>query len=101
MMFSRYEQRCFIKIQVARVKNASLCFRALQETYGRDMSPCDYDLFSKIKEPLEGIQFQSRVDIQRVLNRSVREISRNAASDGVHLLPRIWQHIVDLEVDYK
>ena len=66
-----------------------------------DMSPGDYDLFSKIKEPLRGIRFQSRVDIQRALDRSVRVISRNGAADGVRRLRRIWQRILDLAGDYK
>ena len=38
-MFIRYEQRCFIKIRVAREKNASQCFRALQEACGREVLP--------------------------------------------------------------
>ena len=66
-----------------------------------NMSPCDYDLFSKIKEPPQGIKFQSRVDIQRALDRSVRKIFRNGAADGVRRLPTIWQCIVDLSGDYK
>ena len=36
-MFSRYEQRRFTKIQVARGKNASQSFRALQEACGREV----------------------------------------------------------------
>ena len=38
-MFCRYEQRCFIKIQVAREKNASQYFRALHEAGGREVLP--------------------------------------------------------------
>ena len=38
-MFSKYEQRCFIKVQVARGKNASQCFRALQEVWGKEVLP--------------------------------------------------------------
>ena len=38
-MFRRYEQRCFIKIQDARGKYASKCFRALQEACGTDVLP--------------------------------------------------------------
>ena len=37
-MFSRHEQRCFIKIQVA-IGKKSQCFKALQETCGRDVLP--------------------------------------------------------------
>ncbi|PSN45373.1 hypothetical protein C0J52_07534 [Blattella germanica] len=38
-MISRYEQRCFIKIQVARGKNTNQCFRALQEACRREALP--------------------------------------------------------------
>ena len=38
-MLHRYEQRCFIKIQVAREKNVSKCIRALQEPCGREILP--------------------------------------------------------------
>ena len=39
-MCSRCEQRCFIKILVARGENASQCFRALQESFGREVLHC-------------------------------------------------------------
>ena len=35
-MFSKYEQRCFIKIQIARDKNARQCHTALLEVCGRE-----------------------------------------------------------------
>ena len=38
-MFSGYEQRCFIKKQVTRGKNACQCFRALQEACRREVLP--------------------------------------------------------------
>ena len=38
-MFSRYEQRCYIKIQVASGKNAGQCFRALQKACRRQVLP--------------------------------------------------------------
>ena len=40
-MFSRCEQRCFIKIQVARGRNISRCFRALQEACVREVTNLD------------------------------------------------------------
>ncbi|KAJ4445052.1 hypothetical protein ANN_06851 [Periplaneta americana] len=46
------------------------------------------------------IRFQSRVDIRGALDSSVREISRNAAADGVRRLPRLRKHIVDTAGDY-
>ncbi|KAJ4430430.1 hypothetical protein ANN_22646 [Periplaneta americana] len=38
-MFSKYEERCFIKIQIARGKNARQCHTALLEACGRETSP--------------------------------------------------------------
>ena len=38
-MFSKYEQRSFIKIQIARGKNARQCRTALLEACGRDTLP--------------------------------------------------------------
>ena len=43
-------------------------------TNSPDMSPCNYD-FSKIKEPLRSILFESRVDIKIASDRSVRDIA--------------------------
>ena len=39
-MFSKYEQRCFIKIQVARGINARQCHTELLEACGKETSPC-------------------------------------------------------------
>ena len=38
-MFSKYKQRCFIKIQIARGKNARQCHTALLEACGRETLP--------------------------------------------------------------
>ena len=37
-MFSKYEQRCFIKIQIARRKNARQFHTALLEACGREIT---------------------------------------------------------------
>ena len=38
--FSKYEQRCFFKIQIGRGKNARQCHTALLEACGRETLPC-------------------------------------------------------------
>ena len=38
-MFSKYEQKCLIKIQIARGKNARQCHTALLEACGRETLP--------------------------------------------------------------
>jgi hypothetical protein len=47
------------------------------------MSPCDYDLFPWLKEPLRGTRFQDIPSVLRAVGRSSTEISRNNIADGI------------------
>ena len=50
--------------------------------YWPDMSPCDYDLFAKVKEPLRG----TRYNTGHAIGRSFRNISNDGRADGVRPL---------------
>jgi hypothetical protein len=63
------------------------------------MSPCDYDLFSKMKEPLRGICYNTREAIIRAVGRSLLDINRSGRADGVRL-SQIWQKVVHMGGDY-
>jgi len=54
-----------------------------QPPYSPDMSPCDYDLFAKMKEPLRGIRYNTREAIIRAVGRSLLDINRSGRADGV------------------
>jgi hypothetical protein len=41
------------------------------------MSPCDYNLFAKMKEPLRGIRYNTREAIIRAVARSLLDINRS------------------------
>jgi hypothetical protein len=48
-----------------------------------DMSPCDYDLFAKMKEPLRGTRYGTREEIIHAVGRSLLDINRSGRADGV------------------
>ena len=58
-------------------------------SYSPDLSPSDYDLFPKLKEPLRGIRYDDLNELYRVVNAVVGDISvaqqqvlRNYHGDG-------------------
>ena len=59
--------------------------------YSPDMSPCDYDLFAKVKEPLRGTRYNTRNELIRAIGRSIRKINKDGRDDGVRSLPNSWQ----------
>ena len=59
--------------------------------YSPDMSPFDYDLFAKVQEHLRGTRYNTRDELIRAIERSIRNINKNGRADGVRGLPKIWQ----------
>jgi hypothetical protein len=57
--------------------------------YSPDMSPCDYELFAKMKE-LRGTRCNTREGIIGAVGRSLLGINRSGRADGVRRLPQIW-----------
>ena len=57
--------------------------------YSTDMSPCDCDLFAKVKEPLRGTRYNTRDELIRAIGRSIRNIYKDGRADGVRRLPNI------------
>ena len=64
------------------------------------MSPCDYDLFAKVKEPLRGTRYNTRDDLNRAVRLSVRNINKDGRGDDVRRLPNIWQKVINKGGDY-
>ena len=57
--------------------------------YSPNMSPCDYDLFAKVKEPLRGTRYNTRDELIRAIGRSIRNINKDGRADGVRRLLNI------------
>ena len=68
--------------------------------YSPDLSLCNYDLISKMKEPLHGIRFWTVPKILQAVDRSIRNINRTGAATGILRLPHRWQRVVDNAGDY-
>ncbi len=71
--------------------------------YSPDISPCEFDLIRKIKEPLRGRRFATRKDIANAVCQQMtrfRHGAVNAEADGIQRLPHHWQRVVTVAGDY-
>ena len=68
--------------------------------YSPDMSPCDYNLFAKVKEPLRGTRYNIRAELIRTIGQPIRNINKDGRTDGVRRLPSIWQKVINKGSDY-
>ena len=64
------------------------------------MSPCDYDLFAKVKESLRRARQNTRDGLTRRIGRSIRNINKDRRDDGVGFLRKIWQKVITWGGDY-
>ena len=64
------------------------------------LSPCDFDLIPKMKEPLRGIRFRTVPEILQAVYRSIRTINKTGAAKGILRLPYRWQRVVNNAGDY-
>ena len=68
--------------------------------YSPDMSPCDFDLFPKLKEPLRGHRFHDVSSVLHAVGRSVAHISNQHLATGLQCLPDFWQKVISIAGDY-
>ena len=66
--------------------------------YSPYISPCDYDLFAKVKEPLRWTWYSTRDELIRAIRQSKRNINKDERADGVRRLPDILTKGDTLEV---
>ncbi len=56
---------------------------AVPSTILPDLSPCDFDLIPKMKEPLHGIRFRTVPQILQAVDRSSRTVNTTGAAKGI------------------
>ena len=66
----------------------------------KGLSPCDFDLIPKMKEPLRGIRFRTVPEILQTVDRSIRAINTTDAAKGILRLPHHWQRVAHNAGDY-
>ncbi|PNF33608.1 hypothetical protein B7P43_G14353 [Cryptotermes secundus] len=68
--------------------------------YSPDLSPCNFDLIPKAKEPLCGIRFRIVPEILQAVDRSIRTMNTTCAAKGILRLPHRWKCVVHNAGDY-
>ena len=68
--------------------------------YSHDLSPPDFDLFAKLKEPLRGIRYGSLDELESVVNKEVRQINFGSLATGIQALPKRWNSVIQSRGDY-
>ena len=66
----------------------------------KGLSPCDFDLIPKMKEPLRDIRFRTVPEILEAVDRSIRTINTTGAAKGILRLPHRWKRVVHNAGDY-
>ena len=83
---------------------ATIYLQLIQNRYmfqsHKGLSPCDFDLIPKMKEPIRGILFRTVPEILPAVDRSIRTINTTGAAKGILRLPHRWQRVVHNAGDY-
>ncbi|PNF42435.1 hypothetical protein B7P43_G09589 [Cryptotermes secundus] len=62
--------------------------------YSPDLSPCDFDLIPKMKEPPRGIRFRTVPEILQAVGRSIRTINTTGAAESIVRHSHLWQWVM-------
>ena len=68
--------------------------------YSPDLSPPDFDLFPKLKEPLRGVRYDSLDELECAVNAEVRRINFSCLVTGIEALPSRWNSVIRSGGDY-
>ena len=68
--------------------------------YSPDMSPPDFDLFSKLKITMRGVRFSTLEDLSASVTRRVRQLNCSRDLTGIMDLPKRWDAVIRQKEDY-
>ena len=69
-------------------------------TYSPDLSPCDFDLFPKLKHPLRGVRYSDFDELMGAVTASARCINDSCLATGIRMLPGRWETAIRHEGEY-
>jgi hypothetical protein len=69
-------------------------------SYSPDMSPPDFDLSHKLKEPMRGHRFPSLEEISAAVTRAIRGLTKSGTLNGIANLPKRWEAVTKKQGDY-
>ena len=68
--------------------------------YSPDMSPPDFDLFPKMKQPMHGHHFSSLEEVSEAVTPAIRGLNKSGTLNGTANLPRCWDAVIEKQGDY-
>jgi hypothetical protein len=58
------------------------------------MSPPDFDLFHKLKEPMRGHCFLSLEEVFAAITQAIRGLNKSGTVNGIANLPKRWDVVI-------
>ena len=68
--------------------------------YSPEMISPDFDLFSKLKEPMRGRCFPSLEELSTDGTRTIQHMNKSGVLDGTIMLPTSWDSAIENQGDY-
>lgn len=68
--------------------------------YSPDMSPPDFDLFPKLKQPMRGHRYSSLEELSAAVTQAVRQMNKDGVLDGIAKLSTRWNTVIEKQGDY-
>ena len=107
LVFAHYSRNSVLLIKVEDLimwspepPSEHYCGKCTTSRSHKGLSPCDFDLIPKLKEPLRGIRFRTVPEFLQAVDRSIRTINTTDAAEGILRLPHCWQRVVHNAGDY-
>jgi hypothetical protein len=64
------------------------------------MSPPDFDLFRKLKEPMRGHCFPSLKNVSAEVARAIRRLNKGGTLNGIANLPKRYDAVIEKQGKY-
>jgi histone-lysine N-methyltransferase SETMAR len=68
--------------------------------YSPDMSPPDFNLFPKLKEPMNGHRFSSLEEVSAAVTRAIQGLNKSGTLNGIANLPKRWDAVIEKQGGY-
>jgi hypothetical protein len=68
--------------------------------YSPDMSPSDFDLLHKLKEPMPGHHFPSLEEVSAAVTTAIRGLNKSGTLNGTANLLKGWDMVIEKQGDY-
>ena len=68
--------------------------------YSPDISPPDFDVFHKLKEPTRRHRFPSLEEVSAAVTQAIQELNKSGTLIGTANLPKCWDTVIEKQGDY-